>query len=153
MYIYTAKFSKKKAVAILIALAALVAAVILLTPERSASAMASQGRVESAADAAAYMQTLGYRADALQAQVRAVTIPARFDDVYERYNAIQKECGFDLTPYRGREAALYTMPVLNYPAGGEVMCDLLVCRGKVVGGGVYTAALDGFMHGLRAIDG
>ena len=85
---------------------------------------------------------------------REVVIPQVFDDVYENYNAMQLRCGFDLSEYKGRQVELYTYSLSEYPGfDGEVMCDLLVLGGKVIGGNIYTAALDGFMHGLRAYQG
>ena len=73
------------------------------------------------------------------------------DSVYEEYNNLQKECGFDLSPYKGKNLTLYTYRLTNYPGEPEAMADVLLKGEKVVGGSVYSAALDGFMHGLRPV--
>ena len=71
----------------------------------------------------------------------------------EEYNRIQQSCGFDLTSYRGKKVTLYTYTVTNYPGQADVRCDLLVHRNKVIGGNLYTTAIDGFMHGLKPAEG
>ena len=156
MFIYTAKFSKKKAVALLLTLAVIAAAVIMTLPEKrelSSPAMAADAGVKTREDAVAFAEALGCRIDMENVTSREVTIPGDFDEVYARYNDMQLQCGYDLRPYRGKTASLYTLPVTNYPGADGVLCDLLVCRGKVIGGSIYTSALDGFMHGLQPIDG
>lgn len=87
---------------------------------------------------------------AASAELGEVTIPAVFDDVYERYNAIQKEQGFDLEPFKDRAAQRYVYRVTNYPGGGpNVYAHLLVCEGKIIGGDVASNELGGFMHGFK----
>ncbi len=78
-----------------------------------------------------------------------VVIPSQFDQTYEQYNELQKECGFDLEPYQGKTLSLYTYRATNYPGQQDVMIDLLIDKDRAAGGAVYSAALDGFMHGLR----
>ena len=154
MMIYTVKFSKKKAVAILIAMAIVIAAIILAVPKEGESAPTSAAvRVQTADDCLAYIESLGYTAESTPLEQKEVTIPETFDAVYTEYNRLQLECGFDLTDYKGKAATLYTYAVTNYPGEPDVRCDLLVRKDKVIGGNLYTTAIDGFMHGLRPIDG
>ena len=154
MIIYTTKLTKKKAVAILVSLALLIAAVILIMPDKKAAGepvFSAQQTVTSEADMAAYIRDLGYETDGEVLESREVTIPKEFDDVYEAYNDMQKECGFDLEKYRGRRVMLYTYAITRYPGcEDEVRCDMHVCRKKLIGGNIYTVAVDGFMHGLTA---
>ena len=155
MMICTVRFSKKKAVAILLAIAIILAAVILAMPERGtgSDAAGASGAVRTEEDQAAYLGSLGYQVELPPLECKMVVIPKQFDDVYTAYNEMQQECGFDLADYRGREVTLYTYAVVNYPENRDVLCDLLICGGRVIGGNLYTAALDGFMHGLRPADG
>ncbi len=150
MIIYTAKFSKKKAVAILCAIAVIIAAIILASPGSEERAAFSGGiRAENAEEVKTYIESLGYETTG-EATNKEVVIPREFDEVYENYNEIQKECGFDLSGYKGSRATLYTYSLSGYPGcDEEVLCDVLVCKGRVVGGNVYTLRLDGFMHGLK----
>ena len=82
---------------------------------------------------------------------KEIIIPAEFDDVYEKYNAIQKEQGFDLTAYCSKRVKKWTYKVTNYPnyEGSDcIRATLLVFDGKVIGGDVCSVELDGFMHGF-----
>lgn len=156
MMIYTVKFSKKKAIAILLSLAIIIATIILAVPKAEAEPVqttAAAIKVRSEADCLNYIASLGYTAEGSPVEQKEVTIPRTFDAVYEEYNRIQQSCGFDLTAYRGRKVTLYTYAVTNYPNQPDVRCDLLVHRGKVIGGNLYTTAIDGFMHGLKPAEG
>ena len=84
-------------------------------------------------------------------EVKEIIIPAEFDDVYEKYNDIQKEQGFDLTAYCSKRVKKWTYKVTNYPnyEGSDcIRATLLVFDGKVIGGDVCSVELDGFMHGF-----
>ena len=83
---------------------------------------------------------------------RTVQIPREFDAVYEAYNRMQKECGFDLQKYAGKKVELTTFRVTNWPSDEQVLVDVLVYKKKVIGGAVYTAAVDGFMQGLTPLN-
>ncbi|MBR4875390.1 MAG: DUF4830 domain-containing protein [Clostridia bacterium] len=156
MMIYTVKFSKKKAVAILLAMAIVIAAVILAAGQKEtepAQTTASVVKIKSDADCLSYIASLGYTVETVPVERKEVTIPIEFDEVYEEYNRIQQSCGFDLTSYRGKKVTLYTYTVTNYPGQADVRCDLLVHRSKIIGGNLYTTAIDGFMHGLKPAEG
>ena len=83
-------------------------------------------------------------------ECKAVTIPKEFNEVYEKYNKLQKQQGFDLEDYKGKTAEVYTYSVKNYGnKKQEVRANLIVCEGQLVGGDVCSAEMDGFMQGLR----
>lgn len=78
-----------------------------------------------------------------------VRIPAEFDAVYENYNGLQLEQGFDLKKYAGKEAGRFQYEITNYPGDNKkIYANLLIYNGKIIGGDVYSAALDGFIHGF-----
>ena len=60
--------------------------------------------------------------------VMAVVLPVTFDDVYKNYNQLQKQSGFDLEKYAGKEIIKYTY------AGTDETVTLLVYRNKIIGG-------------------
>ena len=67
------------------------------------------------------------------------------------HDELLKRGGFDLSPYQGQTVDLYCYRLLNYPGTEEtVYLALYVSDGRVIGGDIHTAALDGFMHELRA---
>ncbi len=85
---------------------------------------------------------------------KEITIPAEFSDVYESYNKLQKEQGFDLSKYRGESAVSYTFPVIGYinergEAEEYVEVHIIVYDGRIVGGDIANTRLNGFMKKLR----
>ena len=78
---------------------------------------------------------------------KTVTIPDEFGEVYERYNDLQKQQGFDLSGYRSREAEVYTVSVVS--VNGEhtdfTEAHVMVCDDRVIGGDLSSPYLDGGM--------
>lgn len=74
-------------------------------------------------------------------------------DLSRDYLAMQTQAGFDLSDKLGSEVTRYTFRVLNYPTGDtDVLADLLVQDGVIVGGDIRSAGLDGFIHSLALED-
>lgn len=72
------------------------------------------------------------------------------EQLSEDYLALQQEAGFDLKDDLGQTVRRYTFSVLNYPSGEtEVLADLLVRDGQVVGGDIRSASLTGFIRSLK----
>lgn len=68
----------------------------------------------------------------------------------EDYLALQRASGFDLQDDLGQIVRRYTFSVLNYPSGeANVLADLLVRDGQVVGGDIRSASMTGFITSLR----
>lgn len=150
MLIFTAKLNRKKLLAIAILAAFALGALILAAPDKEEAVFGSAKGLKTEEDRLAFMQSLGYEVDPQPLRSQQVVIPSQFDQTYQQYNQLQKECGFDLEPYQGKTLNLYTYRVANYPDQQDVMIDLLVDKNRrAAGGAVYSAALDGFMHGLR----
>ena len=109
------------------------------------------------ADRTEYAKSIGYSISADSETVRNIVIPAVFGNVYEKYNMLQKECGFDLSLYKGEDAVQYTYTISNYTDDSgntldNIIMNLIVCDGKIIGGDICSAELDGFMTGLKARD-
>jgi len=77
-----------------------------------------------------------------------IKIPDPLDNVYRKYNSLQKQSGFDLEKYKGKKAVRYTYEVLNHKFGEGVYVNILMCDGAIIGADIMTRALDGFMHGI-----
>ena len=69
---------------------------------------------ETYSDRANYAKALGYSISADSETVQNIVIPAVFGSVYENYNALQKQCGFDLSLYKGEDAVQYTYIITDY---------------------------------------
>ena len=143
--------NKRKLIRIAVIPAVLLAALltVLLLSRRTAISG------ETLSDRADYAKSLGYTVSADSETVRNIVIPAVFGNVYENYNTMQKECGFDLSLYKGEEAVQYTYSITDYTdeSGNtldNIRMNLIVVGGKIVGGDICSAELDGFMTGLKA---
>ena len=99
-----------------------------------------------------YLTSLGWEFKT-NCDEKQMQIPSEFNDVYTRYNEIQKSQGFDLEPYKGQEVTVYTYNITNY-AGYEnrdcIYANLIVCNNMLIGGDVCsTSVSDGFMQALK----
>ena len=148
MFIKTIKLKKPNylAIALLAAIACLVVIVGLtaykLTRKTTYELGSEQQRQQ-------FIKEMGWETEKEFSDCKKVTIPQEFNQVYESYNELQKQQGFDLSRYAGCEGKLYTYKVLDSNLGDNVLASLYVSDGRVVGGDVHSTALDGFMCGLR----
>ena len=97
-----------------------------------------------------FLQSYGWEVNEQPCEMVQVVIPETFGDVYENYNEIQKQQGFDLSTYAGETCTTYTYRVMNYEGSTDtVLAQLFIYRNRVIGGDIHATAMDGFMHGLR----
>lgn len=125
---------------------------LLLLIGRSAGngALFTGGRVSSTEDRVGFLADCGWTVDADSEQVQVIHIPEAFPPVYEDYNELQLQQGWDLHDYAGRDCDLYTYEVTNWPDESQnVLANLYVYRGRVIGGDVHSTNLDGFMIALK----
>lgn len=71
-------------------------------------------------------------------QSKEIVIPTEFGDVYDNYNRLQKESGFDLSKYKGKPATVYT-----YPLDKNSNVHLIVYGGQIIGGDIADVNIDG----------
>lgn len=134
------KLTRKSAVFIIIAAAALLAVIVLIC---------SGGGLDTPEERAEYLASLGWEVDLSTEEERAVTLPSSLDGVLLTYNELQKQQGFDLTPYAGEDCRSYSYAVTNYPSGESgVIAQLIIHDGEVIAGDIHSSALGGFMHGI-----
>ena len=93
---------------------------------------------------------MGYDPISSIAEEKEVVIPAEFSSVYDNYNRLQKQAGFDLEPYKGCSVMRYTYSLGDFPADEYVVINLLVTEEKIIGGDISSRRLDGFMLPLLA---
>ena len=140
----TKRLSKRRAVFIILAAAVLLAVLVLVCsgPE-GAGLDSTEARVE-------YLASLGWEADPKSEESRTISLPETLEGVLAQYNALQKQQGFDLEPYCGREIDSWSYSLVSYPSGEErVMAQLFTYKGRAIAGDVHSASLGGFMHGLK----
>ena len=101
-------------------------------------------------DRIGFLRQFGWEVSPEEIESEQVTIPAEFDKIFAGYNEIQKRQGLDLSKYKGKTMMRYTYDVTNYPDyEGKVQANILVYRGKVVGGDICSADINGFVHGFE----
>ncbi len=109
-------------------------------------------KVKSADAAANFLAQFGWIVDAGSVETVEVTIPAEFDKVFAGYNELQKAQGLDLAKYKKKTVTRYTFTVTNYgetETKGAVYANVLVYRGRVIGGDICSADVSGFIHGFE----
>lgn len=154
MFLCSVRMSKIKIFAIFaVILAAAITAIVLITNNAGKAPESlpptEMMTVETTEKQVAFLEYFGWKVVAQPTEVAEVAIPAQFDDVYNKYNVIQKQQGLDLEGYKNQTVKRYTYLVTNYPDGkNNVYAHLLVFENKVVGGDVATTELNGFMHGF-----
>lgn len=155
MFVWSFRMSKRELVIIAIGVAAFIITVLLLllpSGSREASVLVESGytlEADGSDQRLGFLSQFGWQCTPEPVSVKEVIIPAKFNDVYAQYNDLQKQQGFDLQRYSGRRVKLWTYSVTNYPGGvQDVVANLLVLDGKVIGGDISSTLLDGFMHGF-----
>ena len=146
MFVVSVKTGKRRMIlalaAVLVMLTAALAAGKLLGGAQAAQSLPAG---ETNEQRLAFLLGYGWEADTEAVEVREITIPDVFDDVYLKYNEVQKAQGMDLERYRGKTCRQWIYNVTNYPAQGTVHASLLVLDGKIIGGDLSSTELDGFL--------
>ena len=93
-----------------------------------------------------YIQSLGYSVSTSSVSSKNTEIPEEFSDVYINYNKIQKDAGFDLSEYKGEEVTIYTYDLED----SEKFLNMIVFKGKIIGGDISSHLLGGSMVPLSA---
>ena len=161
MFIYSMRAGTLRFFAIiavaLVVLVSLIAFVPQLTPTDAADEVASDAvtynfeKIKTNEDRIAFLAQFGWEVAAEPTESTTVTIPREFDKVFSAYNEIQRAQGLDLTTHAGRTVERYTYTVTNYKGyDGVVLANILVRRGKVIGGDICSAESGSFLHGFQA---
>lgn len=128
-------FTKKSLAVILFA-----AVMVIVVLSRVCSVKAQSQDGSTNAKRVEYINSLGYSVDETPT-VKEITVPQDFSPVYERYNRIQAEAGFDLSAHRGEKAVVYGYKT----ADGEKTVTLIVSDGEIIGGDICSVRIDGEM--------
>ena len=83
-------------------------------------------------------------------EISQVRIPEGSSPVFERYNALQKSQGYDLSAYAGKTVMRYVYKINNYPGATEpVYATILVYKNQVIGGDITDTAAKGAIRGFK----
>ena len=148
MLVMTAKVDKKKIAIIAAGVIVVVMALILLFGGKD-SAPTSSVTVSGNEDRVQFLNSFGWEVASSPIQTSQVRIPAESSQVFERYNALQKYQGYDLSAYAGKTVMRYVYTVKNYPGATEpVYATLLISGNQVIGGDITDTAPTGLMQGF-----
>ena len=154
MLVMTAKVDKKK---ILIAIGALILAIGMLmgltgtkTPEDTpTAATAAPAAAASNDERVGFLKSFGWEVTSSPTESMQVRIPAQTSEVFDRYNALQKSQGYDLSQYAGKTVMRYVYLINNYPGATEpVYATVLVYKDKIIGGDITNSGPGGQVQGF-----
>jgi hypothetical protein len=151
MFIFTAKFNRRIAVAVVIGLAVVLGIIIILAGHKDSKSAATVSRlVKTNEERVNYLTSFGWEVSKKPLEEQDVVIPRNFSGVYADYVKLQDSQGFSLSDYAGMEAKRYTYDILNYPSGERgVVADIIIYRNTVIAADVQSTSLNGFMHRLE----
>ena len=149
MLIWTARFSKKKAVLSVIVMGIVMAILILMSGRESTEKSPELPMLSDNAQRVAYLQTLGWEVDPEPIETLQFLLPNTLNDFYLAYNELQRLQGFDLTSCCGKQVTRYTYAVTNYEDLAEgVQANLYVCEDLPVAGDICCPGESGFQEAL-----
>lgn len=148
MFIFSFRmpFRRIAAISVVLALALLVLIYgLLLRPSAPAHPLAGETEEERLG----FLASWGWEVSPAGGWVEEVQIPGTFDPVYDAYNQLQLKQGFDLAHYAGERVRRYSYPLTNYPnSGDDIRANLLVYKGKIIGGDISSQRENGFSTGF-----
>lgn len=83
--------------------------------------------------------------------VENIVLSRSNEKVFSDYNSIQKENGFDMEPFIGKEVRRYTFEVNNNPyTSEEVFCAVVFTfNGEIIGADIHSPSVNGFIQGVK----
>ena len=155
MFIYSVKASTLKLLGCVIAAALILTALVVFLPEAPSVTVSADNGKTVYTDAKdnegriRFLSQFGWTVANEPIEEKKVTVPSEFDTVFAGYNELQKLQGLDLSRYKRKEVVRYTYEVTNYEGyEGKVLANLLIYRGRVIGGDICTESAEGFIHGF-----
>ncbi len=129
----------KKTLILLLSAAAVLAAVILISPDNKDKIQPDISAVSAstAAERIDYFASHGWEVEEISG--KDIVIPSVFSTDYEEYVEIQDRQGLPLRSCSGRGGKLYVYQVKNYsPDNRKMLAELIVCDDTVAASLVYS---------------
>lgn len=150
MMVMTAKVNLKKVLLLLAALAGVVLLLLGLLGRKEPAAPTVAPSVSSNDGRVAFLRELGWEVTTSPLEAVQVKIPQEQSEKFQRYNALQKSQGYDLSQYAGKKVMRYVYQVNNYPGATEpVYATVLVYKNEIIGGDVTDTTGKGRMGSLK----
>ncbi len=150
MMFLTAKVDIKKVAIIAIGVVAVVVLLILLLGGNGGSTETAAPAVSGNDARVEFLKGFGWEVAASPRESGQVKIPQAGNDVFDRYNDLQKSQGYDLSQYAGKTVMRYVYEIKNYPGASDpVYATVLVYKNQVIGGDVTNTAAKGAVSGFQ----
>ena len=99
-----------------------------------------------------FLTDLGWEVTTSPAEATEVRIPRNDDQIFARYNELQKSQGYDLAKYAGKRVMRYVYRINNYPNAKEpVYATLLIYKDKIIGGDITDTTPGGKVQGFAPL--
>ena len=149
MFVMTTKVDIKKIVIILAVIVGIILTVVLLFGGNKATTTATT-TISNNDSRVKFLKDFGWEVTTSPVESSQVRIPEEASDVYQRYNALQKSQGYDLSQYAGKTVMRYVYKINNFPGATEpVYATLLVYKNQVIGGDITDTAAKGVVQGFK----
>ena len=149
MLVMTAKVDKKKILIVLAAVLVAVVGLVLLFGGNDSTPTVSTGVANNDARVA-FLKSFGWDVTTSPVESGQVRIPESGNDVFNRYNALQKSQGYDLSAYAGKTVMRYVYQINNYPnATAPVYATLLIYKNQIIGGDVTDTSAKGSIRSFK----
>ncbi|MBR4971520.1 MAG: DUF4830 domain-containing protein [Oscillospiraceae bacterium] len=150
MFVMTAKVDKKKLAIVISAAVALIVILAVLLGGGKSATTGAEISVTSNEDRVRFLTGYGWEVVISPAETSQVRIPSESNEVFARYNTLQKTMGYDLSDYAGKTVMRYVYTIKNYPGATEpVYATLLIANNQVIGGDITDTAANGKIHGFE----
>lgn len=150
MVVMTAKVNFKRILMILALVAAVLLVLIYLLGGSKETMAPAVGKVTDNDGRVSFLKSFGWEVVNSPKESGQVLIPREATPVFERYNALQKCQGYDLSKFAGKKVMRYVYTVQNYPGATEpVYATLLIYKNRVIGGDVTDTAPGGKVRGFE----
>lgn len=151
MMILTAKVDMKKIILILAVTAAVILSLVLLLGGGKQETAATAAPTASTNDSRVkFLKDFGWDVVSSPKESSQVRIPEEKSDVFDRYNALQQDQGYDLTAYAGKKVMRYVYIVNNYPGATDpVYATVLVFKNRIIGGDITDTSPKGQIRGFK----
>ena len=150
MFVMTAKVDKKKIAIVVAAVVVVIAALVLLLSGGESAPTSAPTNVVNNDDRVNFLTGFGWEVTTSPVESNQVRIPDKTSEVFERYNALQKSQGYDLSNYAGTTVMRYVYKINNYPGATEpVYATLLICKNQIIGGDITDTSAKGVIRSFK----
>lgn len=149
MVVLTAKVDFKKIMLILALVAAALLGLILFLGNSQQTFRTDHQDLASNDGRVHFLKSFGWEVQNTPKESGQVLIPKESNEVFDRYNALQKCQNYDLSKFAGKKVMRYVYEVTNYPGATQpVYATVLVYKNRVVGGDITNTAPGGKIQGF-----